>query len=402
MWPPQSEWFRAGRGGELFLCNGTGVPAVFRNDVCYAGRAMPDTRLILHVKGTESEYAELSRQEVRDGLAKGEIPMSQLIWSPAENTWKEAQEFPGLLPEQPLILHVKGTESETKQLPKEVVRTGISKGDITHSQLIWNPAESTWKQVREMPHLLPSQKLAPAIPVSSRQAKAIAPKATAVAVAVARTPSLAEATVATPKTGNIPKMRARAAEPVLVRSTGELEVKHASEFHPVKWVCIALGIFILVVIGGNYFFVNQPMAERLSKTRYARVPVYVHLGAFLQPNVLVIHIRSNRIITPENLGDFLVTLAANTGRNPMNSHLFERVALTSGWTAQYSFSGADWKQLGTMAQAGDDAQQGFLMSQMDNASGQVLLPESTLNPALQAAKRDEVWSNFLAHFAPNP
>src|SRR5258707_4657143 len=70
------------------------------------------------------------------------------------------------MPETPsdthLILHVKGTESETARLPKQVVRAAISQGQITHSQLIWSPPDNAWKQVRELPHLLPSQKLAPA------------------------------------------------------------------------------------------------------------------------------------------------------------------------------------------------------------------------------------------------
>ena len=47
-----------------------------------------------------------------------------------------------------LILHVKGTESETAELPKDVVRTGLSQGKITYSQLIWSPNENAWKQAR--------------------------------------------------------------------------------------------------------------------------------------------------------------------------------------------------------------------------------------------------------------
>src|SRR5271154_4024377 len=73
------------------------------------------------------------------------------------------------MPDTRLILHVKGTERETTTLPKQVVRAAISQGQITHSQLIWSPTDNAWKQVRELPHLLPSQKLAPA-PVVTRTA----------------------------------------------------------------------------------------------------------------------------------------------------------------------------------------------------------------------------------------
>src|SRR5271156_2156282 len=61
-----------------------------------------------------------------------------------------------------LILHVKGTEAQTTELPRQIVRAAISQGQITHSQLIWSPAHNAWKQVRELPDLLPSQRLAPA------------------------------------------------------------------------------------------------------------------------------------------------------------------------------------------------------------------------------------------------
>src|SRR5579863_5103316 len=70
--------------------------------------------------------------------------------------------MPETPPDTKLILHVKGTENETATLPKQVVRAAISQGQLTHSQLIWSPPDNAWKQVREMPHLLPSQKLAPA------------------------------------------------------------------------------------------------------------------------------------------------------------------------------------------------------------------------------------------------
>src|ERR1700683_2581321 len=43
---------------------------------------MPDTRLILHVKGTEAETTELSRDVVRAAVSQGQLTHSQLIWSP--------------------------------------------------------------------------------------------------------------------------------------------------------------------------------------------------------------------------------------------------------------------------------------------------------------------------------
>ena len=40
----------------------------------------------------------------------------------------------------------------------------------------------------------------------------------------------------------------------------------------------------------------------------------------------------------------------------------------------------------------------FLMAQMEDASGQPLMPESTLNKKAKHAKRDQVWNAFVAQF----
>jgi len=415
---------------------------------------MPDTRLILHVKGTQAETAELPKDVVRTAISEGKLTHSQLIWSPTDNAWKQVRELPELLPGEHLILHVKGTEAETAQLPKQAVRAAISQGKITHSQLIWSTADNAWKQVRELPELLPSQKLAPApsrvaaIPVP-KPAEVIpesptGPVARAVAVASAGTPQVRVATASTSApqvrvatasasapqvraatpSASAPQVRAatpsagapqakaavpsagtpsvRAAVPASVPATGRFEVKEDDESHPLKWVCIGLGIFILLVLGTNYFLVDQPLVSNLSQTSYSNVPVYAHFGAFMQPKILVIHIPGSSKLTPENLTDFLVALAHSTPQNPITRDLFERVALTSSWTAQYSFSGGDWKQLGNMRESGETERREFLMNRMDDASGQSLLPESTLNEEAQQGKRDKVWDAFVAHFTASP
>jgi hypothetical protein len=330
------------------------------------------------------------------------------------------------MPDTILILHVKGTEAETAQLPKHVVRTAISQGQLTHSQLIWNAAANTWKQVRELPDLLPSQRLAPAparavaIPVP-KVVDAIIPESPAspVARAVAVSASIPKVRVAAASasipqvrvaavSASIPKVRVaavstetptiRAATPVPVHSTGNLAVKKDEASHPLKGVCIGLGILILLVFGGNYLLVDQPLVSNLSQTSYSNVGVFGHFGAFVQPNAMVIHIPASSKITPDNLTDFLVALARSTPQDPITRDLFERIALTSGWTAQYSFSGYTWKQLGGMGQEGEAQRKEFLLAQMNDASGQSLMPESTLSEAAQQAAREQVWETFVAQF----
>jgi hypothetical protein len=451
-------------------------------------REMPDfvpvEQLILHVKGTEAETRELPKPAVRVAISQGQITHSQLIWSPVDNSWKQAREFPDLLPSEHLILHVKGTEAETKELPKRAIRTAISKGEITHSQLIWSPNENSWKQVRELPDLLPSQKLAPAppprvavisqprvveeiIPESPtgpveratgatvprvraagsgtvprvRVAVQGPPKVRVVAQAATGTPQVRVPTVVpeptmvpveessaprvrvvaegTPQVrvaavaAQTPQVRVAAAsesaptvraampvstKPASVQSTAHLTVKEDDHAHPLKWVCIGLGIFILVVLAGNYLLVDRPLFSNMEQTSFSNETVYAHFGAFVQPNVVVIHIPSSTKITADNLTDFLVALARSTPENPLTHDFFARVALTSGWTAQYSFAGNSWKELGDMDRDNEVQRKDFLISEMCDGSGQPLVPESTLSQDAQQTRRDQVWAAFVAHF----
>jgi hypothetical protein len=377
---------------------------------------MPDTRLILHVKGTQAETAELPKEVVRAAISQGQLTHSQLIWSPMDNAWKQVRELPDLLPSERLILHVKGTEAETTELPKHAVRAAISQGQLTHSQLIWSSADNAWKQVRELPDLLPSQKLAPS---PSREAAVPVPRAVDAVIPESPTGPVARAASAGPPRVRVasasagpPRVRVasasagtptvRASAQASVPSTRGFEVKEDEGSHPLKWICIGLGILILLVLGGNYLLVDQPLVSNLGQTSYSNVRVYAHLGAFMQPNVMVIHIPASSTITPDNLTDFLAALARSTPQNPINRDLFARVALTSGWTVQYSFSGYSWKQLGDMRQEDKAQQKEALLDRLGDAGGQPLMPESTLNEAAQQATRDKVWNTFVAHFTAKP
>lgn len=299
------------------------------------------------------------------------------------------------MPDTLLILHVKGTESETTELPKHVVRAAISQGKLTDSQLIWSPADNVWKQVREMPDLLPSQQLAPA----PQQATAIlVPRVVDEIIPESPSSPVTRAVAVRVAAAGTPSVRAMAA-PASTPSSKSFKVKEDDSSHPLKWLCIGLGILIALVLGGNYFLVDQPLVSNLSQTPYSKMTVYAHFGAFFQPNTMVIHIPISPAITPENLTGFLVALAHGTPQNPVNRDLFERVVLTSGWTGQYSFSGYSWKQLGDMRDESEAQQKEFLMAQVGDASGQPLMTESTLDEAKQQARGEQVWAAFVAHFA---
>jgi hypothetical protein len=441
---------------------------------------LPGETMILHVKGTESDTRELPKPAIRAAIQRGELSQSQLIWSPLDSAWKPAREMPELMPGESLTLHVKGTTADTTEMPRTAIRTAIKEGKITHSQLIWSNTENQWKQVRELPDLLPSQKLAPppqrrpqagvadtiepdsprspvarvasgATPVAVpkvRPAVAAPPRVTIASAATAAPqpkiakPAVAEAQVPTvrvmpatppaavPRAVPVPEMqipsvrvapasgetaqprpvaaKAPRAVPAVMPAAmagaaaepheGHVVKEEPDNFHPVKWICVILGVLLLLVVAVNIFLIDRPLASNIGKTDYANVFVYGHYGAFVQPNVIVIHIPHSAQLTPEKLPDFLVALARSTPKNPITNDDFDRVALTSGWTAEYSFPGSAWKSLGDMkGQSLDDIRTQILSNGAD-AGGNELMPPSTMNDAAREAKRDATWKDFVANF----
>ena len=298
-----------------------------------------------------------------------------------------------------LILHVKGTENQTTELPKKVVRAAIAQGQLTHSQLIWSTAHNAWKQVRELPELLPSQKLAPAPTARPRGPTGALPQ-----VVTRKTGAVPRvATSPLPKvasgSGSQPDTDSTAVTPTAAKTNYRIvEEDHGVQWF--KWICIGLGLVILALIGLNYQLVDQPLVSSLSTTPYANVTVYAHLGGFMQPNALVIHIPPSSSLTSSSMSHFLATLARGTPASPLSGAPYERVSLTSGWTSQYTISGHAWKEFGEMGQEEEAQQKEFLLDQMGDMTGRPLItPNPTLDDAARQAARDKVWTAFVRNFS---
>jgi len=324
-----------------------------------------------------------------------------------------------------LILHVKGTEQETTTLPKKAVREALSQGQLTHSQLIWSPPDNAWKQVRELPHLLPSQKLAPA-PVPRAATGALPRISTgpipkvAGASPTAQTgsvPRVAKQTGAVPRvaspttqTGGIPRVAAsvqsavntEAVPRVTVASTEpkkDYKLKDEGGSHPLKWISIGMGVLLLGVMGLNYLLVSHPLSSEMSKTQFSSVTAYAHLGAFVQTNVIVIHVPTTKKLTKENLTDFLVALAQSTPSMPLSENAYGRVALTSGWTASYTLPGGSWKQLGEMGKDDEAMRKEFILDSIGGPAGEPLIEHAAgRDEATLQAEREKVWNTFAAQF----
>ncbi len=310
------------------------------------------------------------------------------------------------MPDTHLILHVKGTEQDTTSLPKQVVRAAISQGQITHSQLIWSPLHNAWKQVRELPQLWPSQKLAPAPKL--RGSTGDLPKISAEPAPqpqVAGAPRVAAKAVA----AGAPKVKAASpvAKPAVAvkasapssSGSGDFVVKEAKGPQPIKWLCFGLAGLILLSFVFNYFFVHRPLMARLAQTTSSNVSAYAHLGAFIQPGVIIIHIPASSSYTEESITATLVDLAKSTPDSPVTRDTYDRVALTSGWMGNYSFSGRDWKELGRMGSDELAQRKEFILTQMRDASGQSLASGNpNLSEDARQAERDKIWADFLAYF----
>jgi len=406
---------------------------------------LPGETMILHVKGTQNETRELPKPAIRAAIQRGEISKSQLIWSPLDSAWKPVAEMPELNPGESLVLHVKGTTSETKEMPKKAIRTAIKEGKITHSQLIWSSSEHQWKQVRELPELLPSQKLAPAPqqraqapmldghiqpdfpqgPVARAAAAAmpgavpqarpavVAPPRVTMAPAAGATPKIAQPAVAK-AVGPSPAVSA-AAQAVPVQQAREMLLPQASSgphsghevkeepdhSHPVKWVCIILGAVLALAVGVNFLLVDRALTSSFAATPYANVFVYGHLGGYFQPNAIVIYIPRTDKVSAENFGKFMVALAQSTPKSPFTNGYFDRVALTTRWsgTAEFSFSGSAWEHLGEMKnESAEDIKTQILSTGADASTGTDMQPASVVNDATLEERREAEWKKFMGTF----
>jgi hypothetical protein len=242
----------------------------------------------------------------------------------------------------------------------------------------------------------------------AQEATPVAEPRPAAAEGTAQVPSVRVATattahrvaVAAPQAVQAPRPVAAAATPHAAAAphAGHVIKEDDDGFHPVKWICIIVGVLLAIVLAVNFLFINRPLASSLGQTSYANVFVYGHYGAFVQPNVIVIHIPRSDKLTADNLAEFFVALAQSTPKNPITNDYFDRVAITSGWTAQYSFPGSAWKSLGDMkGQSAEDIRTQVLSNGSDG-SGEPLLGATTLNEAAQEERREAMWKQFVANF----
>ena len=276
-----------------------------------------------------------------------------------------------------VIIAVPGGQ-ETQELSLQSAQEAFARGEIEPTRWAWCRTQQNWKPIAELPEfqfaVQPKVAVEP-VPVAEAQVTPV----------VKARPVLATA---------IPAVQARQIVQTVprVKSGKELVVKEESTFSFFKLFVIGLGFAIIAVVGVNYVLVDQPLSNNLAKTSFSTVPVYSHLGAFFQPDTIIIHLQPSPSVTPESLPNFLISLAQSTPAQPINHQPFSTVGLTSAWTSQLLMSGSDWQTLAGMINATDDAKKEFILTRMGYPDGERLLTLSNLiGPDAQVARRNQAW-----------
>lgn len=293
----------------------------------------------------------------------------------------------------------------TREVTGEELRAELARGEITSDYWVWSPEHGDWKQIRELPTLWAAPAAIPVPTFTPLRTAAIPnvqqPEAAVPAVDTTRplpVKGMAKVEqVITPvaaATAAAPKVKRKKHRSVIQRS---VHVEDDDHFPWVKFLFEALYIGIAVVVGLNYIVVDKPLNETLAATPFVLVPVHAHMGSFVQPNAMVVHVLPSADLTKDNLPDFLQTLAASTPNQPFAEKPFEIIELTSGWEAQFSMSGPNWTRLGTMAGASSSDRRDFIVDHLCSISGDPLIHHAEkLGPIDLKAARDNTWRDFTA------
>jgi hypothetical protein len=285
-----------------------------------------------------------------------------------------------------LILAIPGTQ-ETQELPRVAVFEALRRGEIGPDHWVWSPFHNDWKQLGEIPelHVVPDvvpsfvQEPAPtttaADPLGTEQHAPLKPQE--VEIPDAYSPQRMAPTIFS--------------QPQEIRD----------DFPIFKVIFVILFLAVFGLIGANYFIVDQPFANNLAKTPFGSVQAYAHLGAFAQPNALVIHILPTKEVNPDNFADFLAALAKSTPPQPFNQKPFDEIALTASWQSQYVFKGTDWQKLGQMEGSSSDEMKKFEIEHLEQIDGSSLVNNLKRDdPDTVAAHETKAWQVLVANFLP--
>ena len=289
---------------------------------------------------------------------------------------------------QTLILAVPGTQ-ETQVLDFQSIRDAVARGEIGLDHWAWCPMQNEWLPLSRHPHFVHVDPTVAEEPVVEETAPLADPE-----------PIQAQP-VPTPV---VVKMQAFGG-PVVVNPNQlpatyySKPIEESGEFPIFKTLFFVLALIVAAMVGVNYYLIDQPYHQNLSKTSFASIQTHAHLGAFVQPNALLIHILPSTGINPDNFPDLLMALTQCAPSEAITGIPFASVALTSSWFGQYVISAGDWKGFADMSGLSADQKKEYILNHLERSDGSPLVTYRKKDtPEIRKAHEAQAWNELVAHF----
>ena len=267
---------------------------------------------------------------------------------------------------QTYTLAIPGSD-QLRELSQETLLEEMAQGKISEDFWIWSPRDNDWKQISEFPNLRPAHRRPTARPIQAIRAVA-------------------------PEESSRPVARKK-----VVRR--KFDDDRPDGFPYIKFLVGLLTVALAVVVALNYLWIDKPLNASIARTPYLLVPVHAHLGSFVQPTAIVLHILPTQELNKDNFADFLQKLAHGTPAPPFQARFYEVVTLTPAWFSEFAMPGDDWSKLAHMDGAKPEAIRNFVTLHLCNLAGQPLVGRlSNLDPAQLTAAKDKVWNELTGKF----
>ncbi len=296
-----------------------------------------------------------------------------------------------------LFLAVPGTQ-ETRQLDLESVRDAVARGEIALDNWAWSPERNAWVPLAQLPEFaaLPATVPLPVAPepiqivrVEPKPAPTPVVEKAPEPVRVAVPAQIPPARTVKGPVGRMPHAATYYSKPI--------DEHH--EFPFFKILFVVLGVVIVALVSVNYFMVEQPFRANMAKTPFADVQAHAHLGAFVQPSVLLIHVLPNKEINSDNFPDLLTALTQSAPRQAIAGRPFATISLTPAWLGVYAIDAADWEGFADMGGFTPGEKRQFVLTHLEWIDGAPLVETHKTDTAAQRqAREDQVWNELVARF----
>lgn len=296
-----------------------------------------------------------------------------------------------------LILAVPGTQ-DTRELELGTIREAVARGEIALDNWAWSPAQNEWLPLAQLPEYMAVAEAPVVAPVVAAPVEQVVP----VAQTVRATPAVQAAPVRTVISAQVSATH-QVADPTADRQMAgtyySRPIQEHHEFPIFKILFFVLGIIIAALIVVNYCMVDQPLRAKFAKTSFSKIQVHAHLGAFMQPNALLVHVIPSSQITDDNFADFLTALTQSAPRSVIAGRAFDTFGLTSKWLSEYVITSGDWDGFADMSGYSLDEKKKYVLEHLERADGSpVYVVRKNEKPEARRARENQIWDELVSHF----